>query len=215
MRISPSILAADLADLSTCLKHLEGTGCDMVHFDIMDGHFVPNLTFGPPLVKAARRHTKLPFDVHLMVTNPADYVEPLTGLDIKLLSFQIEATRFAPRLISLIREHDMRPSVVLNPQTPLTAVEHVLPLVANVLIMSVDPGFAGQPFIEQMYAKIEQLNAYREENELVFTIQVDGGVNQNNIDELSAIGVDIVVAGKAFFTCPQPEEFVNRVQSLA
>jgi len=214
MKIAPSVLAADMADLKNVVKCIEETGCDLVHFDVMDGHFVPNLTYGPPVVKASRAHTKLPFDVHLMVTDPAAYVPLLEGLDINLLSFHIEATNFAPRLINLIRDAGMRPSVALNPQTPLTYTEHVLPLVSNVLIMSVDPGFAGQSFIKPVYNKIESLAGYREENELTFTIEVDGGVNAGNINELAGIGVDIVVAGKAYFTATEPIAFVNTVQSL-
>jgi ribulose-phosphate 3-epimerase len=215
MKLAPSVLAADLADLKSVLDMVERAGCDFVHFDVMDGHFVPNLTYGVPLIRDARRHSRLPFDVHLMVTDPADYVELLAGLEVQLLSFHIEAVRFVPRLISLIREHGLRPSVALNPQTPLTDIEHILPLVGNVLVMSVDPGFAGQSFIEQVYAKIENLAAFREENRLVFTIQVDGGVNEGNADELAELGVDIVVAGKAFFTSDDPRGFAHRVQSLS
>jgi len=215
MKLAPSVLAGNLADLKNCLQLVEQSGCDYVHFDVMDGHFVPNLTYGAQLIKDARAHTSLPFDVHLMVTNPADYVAQLAGLDIQILSFHIEAVRFAPRLIRLIREHGMRPSVALNPQTPLTNIEHVLPLVGNVLVMSVDPGFAGQDFIEPVYSKIEGLSDYRDEHELVFTIQVDGGVNEGNADELAEIGVDIVVAGKAFFSCDDPHAFASRVQSLS
>jgi len=215
MKLAPSVLAADLADLKPCLRLLEETACDYVHFDVMDGHFVPNLTYGVPLIKDARKHSSLPFDVHLMVTDPAYYIGQLASLDVQILSFHIEAVRFAPRLIRLIREHGMRPSVALNPQTPLTEIEHILPLVGNVLVMSVDPGFAGQDFIEQVYAKIESLAAFRDEHELVFTIQVDGGVNAGNADELAELGVDIVVAGKAFFSCDDPRGFASRVQSLS
>lgn len=215
MKLAPSVLAGDLADLKTCLKRVEQAGCDFVHFDVMDGHFVPNLTYGAPLIRDTRKHTGLPFDVHLMVTNPADYVEQLAGLDIQILSFHIEAVRFAPRLIRLIREYEMRPSVALNPQTALTDIEHVLPLVSNVLVMSVDPGFAGQDFIDQVYGKIVSLANYRDEHELVFTIEVDGGVNDGNALELAEIGVDIVVAGKAFFSCDDSSAFARRMQSLS
>lgn len=211
MKLSPSILAGDLANLEQELEGLAETGCDMVHFDVMDGHFVPNLTFGPSLVQHARAHTDLPFDVHLMVTNPSAYIPALEGLGLYLLGFHIEATVFAPRLIEQIRALGAHPSVALNPQTPLTSIEEVLPLIDNVLVMSVDPGFAGQEFISQMFTKIEKLVAYREENELVYSVQVDGGVNLNNLDELRSEGVDIVVAGKAYFAAADRRSFVARV----
>ena len=213
MKIAPSILAADLANLSAVLQELEDTGCDLVHFDIMDGHFVPNLTFGPPLVKCARPHSKLPFDVHLMVEDPAAYIPLLAGLEVKLLSFQIETTNFAPRLIAQIREQGMRPSIALNPQTSLTRIEGILPMVDNVLVMSVDPGFAGQQLIGATFEKIERLMDYREEQQLVFTVQVDGGVNDKNIRELASVGVDIVVAGNAYFNAADPQAFVDAVHA--
>lgn len=214
MKLSPSILAGDLADLRACLREVEEAGSDFVHFDVMDGHFVPNLTFGVSLIKQARKYSKLPFDVHLMVTGPVFYVPQLADLGVEWLSFHIEAVQFAPRLISLIREHGMRPVVALNPQTPLTVIEHVLPLVGGVLMMSVDPGFAGQQFIEPVYAKIENLADYREEHGLVFNIEVDGGVTEGNLSELANIGVDIVVAGKAFFTAEDKHGFATKVHAL-
>jgi ribulose-phosphate 3-epimerase len=202
-----------MADIAAALDVIRDSGCDMAHFDVMDGHFVPNLTFGPPLISSARTHSSLAFDVHLMVTNPQDYIAPLAGLSLELLTFQIEATSFAPRLISEIRRAGMKPSVALNPQTPLTLIEEIIPLVDNILVMSVDPGFGGQKFIQGVYSKIEKLSAYREQNELVFTIQVDGGVNENNINELRDIGVDIVVAGMAFFGAADKPAFVKRIQA--
>lgn len=213
MKIAPSILAADMADLSTVLPELEETGCDLVHFDIMDGHFVPNLTFGAPLVRCARAHSKLPFDVHLMVDDPAAYVPLLKGLNVKVLSFQIETTNFAPRLIQLIRDNRMRPSVALNPQTSLNRIEGILPMVDNVLLMSVDPGFAGQQLIGSTFEKVERLIDFREEHELVFTVQVDGGVNDKNIRELAGVGVDIVVAGNAYFKAKSTQAFVDAVHA--
>jgi len=213
VKLAPSILAADLADLKGVLATVEHAGADLVHFDVMDGHFVPNLTFGPPLVRRAREHGALPFDVHLMVTDPAQYVEPLAGLSVELLSFHLEATRFAPRLINRIRELGMGPALALNPQTPAEALSEVLELVDGVLVMSVDPGFAGQPFINSVLGKIETLARWREQRSLSFTIEVDGGVNAENAGRLAALGVDLVVAGKAFFTAPDPRAFAAAIHN--
>ncbi|MCB1217426.1 ribulose-phosphate 3-epimerase [bacterium] len=214
MKIAPSVLASDLADIGSGLELMEQTGCDMVHWDVMDGHFVPNLSFGPGTVRWGRNHTDLPFDVHLMVTDPMMYLPLLTDIGVEMVSFQIEVTHFAPRLISLMRELGFRPSVAINPQTSLVAVEEILDLVDNVLVMSVDPGYGGQEFMSSTFAKLEKLIEFRESQSLVFSIQVDGGVNLNNASELAATGVDIVVTGSSFFRADEPSAFVKRIRGL-
>lgn len=214
MRIAPSVLASDLADISSGLGLMQQCGCDLVHWDIMDGHFVPNLTFGPGTVRWARNHCTLPFDVHLMVTEPMQYLPLLTDVGVEMVSFQIETTNYAPRLISLMRDLGFRPSVALNPQTPLVAIEEILDLVDNVLVMSVDPGFGGQDFMPSTFAKLEKLIEYRESNNFVFSLQVDGGVNLNNASELAATGVDIVVTGSSFFNADDQGSFVRRIRGL-
>jgi ribulose-phosphate 3-epimerase len=193
------MLASDLADLRGELAGLAASGADVLHWDVMDGHFVPNLTFGPQLIRQARRYSELEFDVHLMVERPEDYVAPLAGCGVGLLSFQVEATRFAPRLCRLMREHGLRPSAALCPQTPLASLDHVLELVDNVLVMTVDPGFGGQAFIAASWAKLALLRDLRSSRGLAFTIEVDGGVNADNLAQLAAHGVDIAVAGTAYF----------------
>ena len=214
MKIAPSVLASDLADIQSGLRLMEQTGCDMVHWDVMDGHFVPNLTFGPGTIRWGRNHCDLPFDVHLMVTDPMMYLPLLTDVGVEMVTFQIEVTNFAPRLISLMRELGFRPSVAINPQTSLVAVEEILDLVDNVLVMSVDPGFGGQEFMSSTFAKLEKLIEFRESQSLVFSIQVDGGVNLNNASELAATGVDSVVTGSSFFRAEDHAAFVQRIRSL-
>ena len=213
MKVAPSVLAADLADLRSALADLEATGCDYVHFDVMDGHFVPNLTFGPDYVRHAREHCSLPFDVHLMVTEPGRWAESLAGLDVRILSFHLEAERFSPRLCRRIRQLGMGPALALNPQTPVAAAREVLPQLETMLVMSVDPGFAGQSFIETAWRKIEELAEIRRREGLHFAIEVDGGVCLENLERLAGLGVDIAVAGKAYFTADDRAAFVGAVHA--
>lgn len=198
------MLASDLANLKLELEALARAGAELLHWDVMDGHFVPNLTFGPGLIRLARNYSSMAFDVHLMVERPEDYLEQLADCGVGLCSFQVEAVRFAPRLCRLLREHGLRPSAALNPQTPLGSLDHILDLLDNVLIMTVDPGFGGQSFIEASWSKLEALQGLREQRGLQFTIQVDGGVNAASLKRLAAAGVDIAVAGTAYFSAADP-----------
>jgi ribulose-phosphate 3-epimerase len=208
------MLASDLADLRAELDGIAALGVDMVHWDIMDGHFVPNLTFGPPLIAWARKHSQLAFDVHLMVERPEDYIEPLAQAKVAQVSFQYEAERYSPRLCGLIRSQGMQPSVALNPQTPLSALDHLLEVVDNVLIMTVDPGFGGQKFIESCWGKLEALAVIRSKRGLPFTVEVDGGVSADNLARLAGCGVDLAVAGTAFFASPDRTTLLAQVSAL-
>ncbi len=211
MKLAPSILASNFADMPQVVKLIESSKCEYIHFDVMDGHFVPNLTFGPHFIQLVRRMTEIPFDVHLMVERPQDYVAELIDIGVQMLTFHIEVCPFGPRLVSELQEAGVLASVSLNPATPLTSIEELLPLVDNVLLMTVDPGFYGQELIPTTLHKVEKLRAYREEHDLLFTIQVDGGINESNIMTMESLGVDIVVVGKSFFQAGDPIQFAARV----
>jgi len=215
VRLAPSILAGDLADLKGELAAIALSGADMVHFDVMDGHFVPNLTFGAPLIRSARAYSTLPFDAHLMVTEPGAYMDSLAAAGVAQVSFHTEAERYSPRLIRRVTELGMAAGIAVNPQTPLSAVAEVLPLASFVLVMSVDPGFAGQEFIPPVWDKLDALAEWRAAQALAFSIEVDGGVTLDNLARLGAMGVDLVVAGKAFFSAPDRSAFAEAVHRAA
>lgn len=200
MKIAPSVLAGDLANIETVLKRIELAKVAYVHWDVMDGHFVPNLTFGPPVVKSARNYTNMPFDVHLMVTNPEDYypvLREISGID--RVSVHIEVVRHLHRSLAVQREHGWKPAVALNPATPVELVYDLLPVIDVVMLMTVDPGFAGQKFIASGRNRITKLAQWRQELGLKFEIEVDGGVQYSDLTELGDLGVDTCVLGKAFF----------------
>lgn len=198
-RIAPSILSADFTKLGDEIKSVEEAGADWIHIDVMDGHFVPNITMGPLVVEALRRVTSLPLDVHLMIETPDKYIPDFARAGAALISVQVEACVHLNRTIQMIREHDARPGVVLNPATPLSAVEWILDDVEFVLIMSVNPGFGGQAFIPGSLDKIRSLRKMIQERGLSTLIQVDGGVNEKTIEAISQAGVDVFVAGSAIF----------------
>ncbi len=197
--------------MPSVLKLIEAAKCEYIHFDVMDGHFVPNLTFGPHFISLVRRMTDIPFDVHLMVERPQDYVDKMLEIGVQLLTFHIETELHSPRLIKKLQDAGILASVSLNPATPLTSIEEILPVVDNVLLMTVDPGFYGQELLTTTLHKIEKLRGYREEHDLMFTIQVDGGIDESNVMMLESLGVDIVVVGKGFFQAGDPIQFAARV----
>jgi ribulose-phosphate 3-epimerase len=197
--IAPSILSADFARLGDEIKAVEAAGADWIHADVMDGHFVPNITFGPLIVEAARRTTPLPIDVHLMIENPDDYIPAFAKAGANYISVQIESCVHLNRSIQLIRECGAKPGAVLNPSTPLQSVEWVLEYVDYVLIMSVNPGFGGQAFIPNSLDKIKQLRHMIQSRKLNTLIEIDGGVNEKTISAIATAGADIFVAGSAIF----------------
>ncbi len=200
MKIAPSLLSADFANLASELQDIERGGADLVHLDVMDYHFVPNLTFGAPIIKALRPHTKLPFDVHLMTEHPETYFADLEKAGADMISFHAEAAVHHDRLVHDIQERGMKAGIALNPGTPLAMVEELLPILDFVLIMSVNPGFGGQKFIPYSLDKIVRLKEMATRigrNDL--DIEVDGGVTSANVKALAEAGVTIAVAGSAVF----------------
>ena len=200
--IAPSILSADFSKLGDEIKAVEDAGADWIHVDVMDGHFVPNITIGPLVVEAARQVTSLPLDVHLMIENPERYIEDFAKAGADLISVQVEACVHLNRTIQMIKESGLRAGVVLNPATPLSSVEWILEYVDLVMIMSVNPGFGGQDFIPNSLDRIKALRKMIQENGLTTLIEIDGGVNEKTIKAVSEAGADVFVAGSAIFGSP-------------
>lgn len=197
--IAPSILSADFARLGEEIKAVEAAGADWIHVDVMDGHFVPNITIGPLVVKAARQSTRLPLDVHLMIENPDRYIPDFVNAGADLVAVQVETCPHLHRTVQLIRECGARPGVVLNPTTPLATIEWILDDVEFVMLMSVNPGFGGQKFIPATLDKIRKLRAMIEKRRLSTLIEIDGGVNAATIGDIAAAGADVFVAGSAIY----------------
>ena len=208
--IAPSILSADFARLGDEIKAVEAAGADWIHADVMDGHFVPNITIGPLIVDAVRSVTSLPIDVHLMIENPDNYIPAFAKAGAAWISVQIETSVHLNRSVQLIRECGAKPGVVLNPSTPIQTLEWIIEDIDYVLIMSVNPGFGGQAFIKNSLAKIKALRQMIQSKNLNTPIQVDGGVNEKTIADIAAAGADIFVAGSAIFGSGDYLETINR-----
>jgi ribulose-phosphate 3-epimerase len=200
--IAPSILSADFTRLGDEIKAVEAAGADWIHIDVMDGHFVPNITIGPLVVKAARRVTDLPLDVHLMIEKPERYIQAFADAGSDLISVQVETCTHLNRTIQMIKETGARAGVVLNPSTSLSTLDWELENVYHVMLMSVNPGFGGQKFIPSCLDKIRDLRKIIDKKKLETLIEIDGGVNENTMGDISAAGADIFVAGSAIFKKP-------------
>ncbi len=198
-RIAPSILAADFGRLAAEVESVEQGGADWIHVDVMDGHFVPNLTIGPVVVEAVKRVTGLPLDVHLMIEQPERYVDAFVKAGAATVGVHVEACPHLHRTVGQIREAGARASVVLNPGTPASAVDAVLYDVDQVLVMTVNPGFGGQSFIDSALAKIATIRGWIDERGLDVALEVDGGISEQTIGQAAGAGADVFVAGTAIF----------------
>jgi ribulose-phosphate 3-epimerase len=213
-KLSASILSADFSRLADQVKEAEQAGVDWIHVDVMDGHFVPNITIGPAVTRAIRRVTSLPLDVHLMISNPERYVEAFVEAGADWLGIHVEATVHLERLINQIKEAGAKATVTLNPATPLSSLEYVLPEVDMVLLMTVNPGFSGQKFIRAVLPKIRRLRQMIEAQELDVLIQVDGGVHVDTLGDLVAAGADVFVSGSGIFNDKPVAANVRRLREL-
>ncbi|HLR92250.1 MAG TPA: ribulose-phosphate 3-epimerase [Atopostipes sp.] len=213
-KIAPSILSADIRNLGKDLEMLDRSQADWVHIDVMDGHFVPNLTFGPNVVAAARATTDLPLDVHLMVEEPEKMIKDYIEAGATGISVHAEATDHLHRVIQEIKAQGAYAGVVLNPGTPVSFIEPVLSIVDLVLVMTVNPGAGGQEFISDMVQKVDELSTYRWENDLEYFIQVDGGIDNETIEICHKAGADVFVAGSNIFGAPSPTEQIETLKNL-
>jgi ribulose-phosphate 3-epimerase len=215
IELLPSILSADFARLAEQIAAAERGGGTTIHVDVMDGHFVPNITLGPPVVKSLRKATNLPLDCHLMIDNPNEFIAAFADAGADWVSVHYEACPHLHRTLELILHHGMKPGVVVNPATRVDLILEILPMVHHVLIMSVNPGFGGQEFIPFSLDKIRRLAAIRRELELTFKIEVDGGVAHDTVAAIVQAGAELLVAGNAVFGAGQPERDARALLNAA
>lgn len=211
--IAPSILSADFANLGEEVKAVEKAGADWIHVDVMDGHFVPNLTIGPIVVEALRHKTKLPLDVHLMIENPDAYIDDFVSAGAKIVTVHQEAVYHLNRTISRIRELGAKAGVSINPATPTETLIDILPYVDLVLVMTVNPGFGGQRMISSCLEKIHKLHQWRNERKLNFLIEADGGITEANAKTVSEAGCEVFVAGSAIFKASNYAKAIEGIRS--
>ena len=213
--ISPSILSADFARLAEAVQMVEAAGADWIHVDVMDGHFVPNLTVGPPMVEALRKVTSLPLDVHLMMTNPDDFIPEFVDAGADLLTVHVEACPHLHRTVQSIKERQVKAGVSLNPATSVTSVEEILGDVDLILVMSVNPGFGGQQFISSSLDKIRRIRTMMNNSRSSAHLEVDGGVNLTNVASVIQAGANVLVAGSAIFGSKNIPETIRRMRTAA
>ena len=211
MKVSPSILSADFGNLAEEVKRVSDAGADYIHCDIMDGHFVPNITMGPMIIEAVKKATDVPLDIHFMVENIPFFIDMYKHLKPEFISFHIEEEKHINRVIQKIRNEGIRPSIVLNPATPVCLLDYIVADVDMVLLMSVNPGFGGQKFIPSVIDKVKELRELAERKNPNLLIEIDGGVNNKNAPLLKKAGADILVAGSFVF---KNEDYKKAIESL-
>lgn len=212
VKVAPSILAADFANLQSEIEIVERAGADWIHVDVMDGHFVPNITMGALVVDAIRPHTKLPLDVHLMIEQPDQFIESFAKAGADIITVHVEACRHLHRTLHYIKSFGIQCGVVLNPHTPISTIEHVLEDVDVVLFMTVNPGFGGQSFIPSVLQKVKALAEIKEQRGLSFEIEIDGGVNKETVKECVSAGATVVVAGSAIYGAADKEQALQDIK---
>lgn len=215
IQIAPSILSADFAKIEEAVTMAEEAGADVIHIDVMDGHFVPNLTFGPQLVASLKEKTSLPLDVHLMIDNPRAFIPLFAEAGADWISIHVEASAHLHKDVTLIKEYKKKAGLALNPATPLHLINEILNELDFVLLMTVNPGWGGQEFIESCHSKISKLKNWITGQKLQIPIEIDGGVNLSNMEELIKDGANILVAGSAVFSAKNPQDSIVQMKELA
>jgi ribulose-phosphate 3-epimerase len=215
VKIAPSMLAADFANLERDINMVNQSEADWFHLDIMDGVFVPNISFGMPVLKAMAQHTKKTLDVHLMIVDPDRYIETFAQIGADVLTVHAEACTHLHRTLQAIKDADMQAGVALNPHTPVSVLEDVINAIDVVCIMSVNPGFGGQKFIQNTYAKVRKLRAMIDAHKSATLIEIDGGVNATNCTDLVEAGADVLVAGSFVFSSKNPLETIKNLRQVA
>ncbi|MDD6204927.1 MAG: ribulose-phosphate 3-epimerase [Firmicutes bacterium] len=212
IKISPSILSADFAEMGKAVELMEKSGADYIHCDVMDGAFVPNISFGPGMIKAIKKHTSLPLDVHLMVDKPERYIDDFVNAGASIITIHAEATTHIQRVLQYIRAKGVKCGLVLNPATPVDYVKYCLDCVDMILLMSVNPGFGGQKFIPAVLPKVKEVSDMIAASGYDIELEIDGGINFENIGPVLKAGANVIVAGSTVFGHPDPAEAIRRLR---